>query len=106
MNSNQRSQGNNQSDNGGNVKPEGTMGDKNSVSPPQSPSMQSGGDHQRLDQQSTERTGSQTGSEQKDIGERVSNEAAGGLPRSPRGKQLSADEKMNDDTGLSNTANR
>lgn len=51
-------------------------------------------------------TGSQTGSEQKDIDNRVSNEAAGGLPKSPRGKQLSADENMNDDTGLSNRANR
>lgn len=82
------------------------MADKNSVNRPQSPSMQSGADPQRLDQQSTDRIGSQTGSEQKDIGERVSNDAAGGLPRSPRGKQLSADEKMNDDTGLSNTVNR
>jgi hypothetical protein len=35
-----------------------------------------------------------------------SNDAAGGYPRSPGGaNQLAADRKMDDDTGLSNTAN-
>lgn len=78
MNSNQD---NNQSDNGGNVKPhDGTANWDN--------------------------TGSPTGNEHKDIGDRLSNDATGGLPRSPRGKQLSADENMNDDTGLSNRVNR
>ena len=36
-----------------------------------------------------------------------SNDAAGGYPKSPGGaSQLSADQKMDDDTGLSNTANQ
>lgn len=35
-----------------------------------------------------------------------SNDAAGGYPRSPGGaNELAADQKMDDDTGLSNTAN-
>lgn len=38
--------------------------------------------------------------------ERQSNDLAGGLPRSPAGSHQHATEKMNDDTGLSNTANR
>jgi hypothetical protein len=38
---------------------------------------------------------------------RESNDAAGGYPRSPGGaNQLAADRKMDDDTGLSNTANQ
>ena len=38
---------------------------------------------------------------------RESNDAAGGYPRSPGGaNQLAADQKMDDDTGLSNTVNR
>lgn len=36
---------------------------------------------------------------------RESNDAAGGLPKSPAGHHLAADQKMDDDTGLSNTAN-
>jgi len=36
-----------------------------------------------------------------------SNDAAGGYPRSPGGaNQLAADQKMDDDTGLSNTVNQ
>ncbi|MES3021286.1 MAG: hypothetical protein V4857_06840 [Pseudomonadota bacterium] len=35
-----------------------------------------------------------------------SNDLAGGLPRSPGTQHLSADDLMDDDTGLSNTANR
>ncbi|PWF42471.1 hypothetical protein [Massilia glaciei] len=35
-----------------------------------------------------------------------SNGLAGGLPRSPAAPHLSADAPMDDDTGLSNTANR
>jgi hypothetical protein len=35
-----------------------------------------------------------------------SNDAAGGYPRSPGTKHLSADRKMDDDTGLSNTVNQ
>jgi hypothetical protein len=34
-----------------------------------------------------------------------SNDLAGGLPRSPGTSHLAADEKMDDDTGLSNTVN-
>jgi hypothetical protein len=35
-----------------------------------------------------------------------SNDVAGGLPKSPGGKHLAADQKMDDDTGLSNTTNQ
>lgn len=42
-----------------------------------------------------------------DLAGRESNDAAGGYPRSPGGaNELAADSKMDDDTGLSNTANR
>ena len=42
-----------------------------------------------------------------DIAGRESNDAAGGYPRSPGGaNQLAADQKMDDDTGLSNTVNQ
>lgn len=41
------------------------------------------------------------------LAERESNDAAGGYPRSPGGaNELSADQKMDDDTGLSNTVNQ
>jgi hypothetical protein len=39
-------------------------------------------------------------------GEHRPNDLAGGLPKSPGGHHLSADQKMDDDTGLSNTVNR
>lgn len=56
---------------------------------------------------STDRAGSQTGSKQSaEPGVHESNDVAGGLPKSPGGKHLAADQKMDDDTGLSNTANR
>ncbi len=123
MNSNQRSQGNNQSDNGGNVldTSRGGTADKGNLNNPQDKSQQSGtlgGSQQRTDQRqgaqqedrigqnSTDRAGSQTGNQQQEYGVHDSNDAAGSYPMSPRGKQLTADEKMNDDTGLSNTANR
>jgi hypothetical protein len=38
--------------------------------------------------------------------ERQSNDVAGGYPKSPGGRHMAADRKMDDDTGLSNTANR
>ena len=87
MNSNQRSQGNNQSDNGGNEK---------SVSSSRGGSKQQkeGGSQQagRPDQQSTDRTGSQTGNMQQST---------------PRGtRHLPADKDLDEDTGLSNRANR
>ena len=41
-----------------------------------------------------------------DIAGRESNDAAGAYPRSPGGaNELAADQKMDDDTGLSNTVN-
>jgi hypothetical protein len=84
MNANQRSEGNNQSNNGGN----------------------------ELDVSSS-RAGSTAGKAKTDRaqqagtpGERESNDLAGGMPRSPGGNRQAADQKMDDDTGLSNTANR
>ncbi|MES2760355.1 MAG: hypothetical protein V4693_23530 [Pseudomonadota bacterium] len=80
MNSNQRSQDNNQSDNGGN----------------------------ELDVSSS-RAGSQDDVTAKRDGlarEHESNDAAGSYPQSPAGHHLAADQKMDDDTGLSNTVNQ
>jgi hypothetical protein len=79
MNSNQRSEANNQSDNGGN----------------------------ELDVSSS-RAGKvvDTSAKPTDPAERESNDVAGGMPKSPGGHHLAADQKMDDDTGLSNTANR
>ncbi len=134
MNSNQRSQGNNQSDNGGNEKSvsssrggtvekdnlnqsqqSGTLGGSTQQQG-QTGSMQSGsqrdGQNQsqqgsQIGQQSTDRTGSQTGSQQQDmLARRESNDAAGSYPMSPAGKHLAADQPMDDDTGLSNKGNR
>ncbi len=132
MNSNQRSQGNNQSDNGGNEKtvsssrggtvqkenmnPAGIGSEGSEQSGSQSGSQQGQqrqqqGGAQRdshIGQQSTDRTGSQTGSQQQgQPGQKQSNDLAGGYPRSPgAGGKLAADEDMDDDTGLSNRANR
>lgn len=137
MNSNQRSEGNNQSSNGGNEKSEsssrggtvekdnlnqsnqsGTLGGSQQ-SGNLSDSQQSGGlggskqqqggsqQGSQIGQQSTERSGSQTGSQQQGIpGQHQSNDVAGGMPKSPGGKRLSADQDMDDDTGLSNKQNR
>lgn len=122
MNSNQRSQGNNQSSNGANEKSEsssrgGTV-EKDNLNPNKEQSRQSGtlggsqqGGYQQQDnqigQQSTDRAGSQTGNQQQGMpGQHQSNDAGGGLPKSPGGKRLSADQDMDDDTGLSNRGNR
>ncbi len=132
MNSNQRSQGNNQTDNGGNEKtvsssrggtvqkdnmnPAGIGPDGSQQSGSQGGSQQgeqrqqqigTGRDAQ-IGQQSTDRSGSQTGSQQQgQPGQRESNDLAGGYPRSPgAGGKLAADDDMDDDTGLSNRANR
>jgi hypothetical protein len=78
MNSIQRSEGNNQSDNGGN----------------------------ELDVSSSRAGSKDDTSGQRRPAERQSNDVAGGMPKSPGGNRQSADEKMNDDTGLSNTVNR
>lgn len=115
MNSNQRSQGNNQSDNGGNELPvsssrAGTVQKDNLNQTQQSGTLGGGSqqqDGQRGGQQSTDRTGSQTGNQQQgEPGQRESNDAAGGYPRSPGGKHLAADQDMDEDTGLSNRGNR
>ena len=140
MNSNQRSQGNNQSDNGGNEKTvsssRGGTVQKDNMNPAgigaeqsgaeQSGSEQSGSQRpseqqgeqrhkqgtsqpdSQVGQESTDRTGSQTGSQQQgQAAQRESNDMAGGYPRSPgAGGKLAADENMDDDTGLSNRANR
>jgi hypothetical protein len=127
MNSNQRSQENNQTDNGGNEmsvsSSRGGTVERNNMNRESAESGKhgtlNGGDEQQdltasgqqggalPGQQSTSRTGSQTGKVQRAAPQtHESNDAAGGMPRSPGGHHLSADEKMNDDTGLSNTANR
>lgn len=107
MNSNQRSQGNNQSDNGGNEKSvsssRGGTADKDNLNQSQQSGKQQkqqskqGGSQQgsQIDQQSTDRSGSQTGNVQH-----------GGMPRSPGTGHLAADDDMDEDTGLSNRANR
>lgn len=61
-----------------------------------------------LNQQGTPGTNPKVASEQRGAGQaqRGSNELAGGMPRSPAGSRQSAGEKMDEDTGLSNTANR
>lgn len=126
MNSNQRSQGNNQSDNAGNEKSvsssragtvqdntqnrnskqSGSAGSQTGSPQQQDRSQQQGGSPGS--QQSTDRTGSQTGTGQKNAmpGVHESNDLAGGMPRSPGARHLAADEKMDDDTGLSNKGNR
>ena len=117
MNSNQRSEGNNQSNNGGNELAESSSRAFSSTkradqTPAQSsaamPLAGSSGSTQSVD-----RAGSQTGT----VGEpdnqaqglpagHESNDVAGGMPKSPGGHHLAADQKMDDDTGFSNTANR
>lgn len=131
MNSNQRSQGNKQSDKVGNEKFESSSrGGKGKLDKPSARSRrlgtmgtQAGGGAQQQggvetqtashqqgasQQHSTDRTGSQTGSSAQSAGAGVhqSNDLAGGMPRSPAGKHLAADQKMDEDTGLSNTPNK
>lgn len=67
-----------------------------------------GSQHQQQQKQGgSEQQGYQSGSEQQgQPGQRQSNDLAGGLPRSPGARHLSADEDMDDDTGLSNRANK
>jgi hypothetical protein len=121
MNSNQRSEGNNQSNNGGNELAESssrafsTTKRADQDGAPGSSMQQAGGDATQQagsagGAQSVDRAGSQTGTVVQGQGlpaGHESNDAAGGMPRSPGGaNQLAADQKMDDDTGLSNTANR
>lgn len=129
MNSNQRSQGNNQTDNGGNEKTvsssrggtlekdltqqgnqaqqSGTKG-RSQQQGEQQPNKGGSQQDSQTGQQSTDRTGSQTGNQQQgQAAQRESNDLAGGYPRSPgAGGKLAADQNMDDDTGLSNRANR
>lgn len=115
MNSNQRSQGNNQSDNGGNVKKRDPTVEKDNLNQSEQSGTlggsKQGGQQDRqgspIEGDSIDRSGSQTGSRQQvEPGQRQSNDLAGGLPKSPSPNNLSADEDMDDDTGLSNRANR
>jgi hypothetical protein len=113
MNSNQRSEGNNQSNNGANELDvsstrAGTV-DRNNLNQSQQSGTLHGDSMQQGGQQSTDRKGSQTDTSQQRQGmpqEHQSNDLAGGMPKSPGGSRQSADQKMDDDTGLSNTANR
>lgn len=90
MNSNQRSEANNQSNNGGNelAKPSsrafsaGRTGDDETAAP-------DGG-----------RGDAQTATHE------PNDDVAGGSPARQRGHHLAADQNMDDDSGLSNTANR
>lgn len=125
MNSNQRSQGNNQTDNGGNEKSvsssrggtvekdnlnqsqqSGTLGGSQQQDRTEQQPYQGGSQHDsQIGQQSYDR-GSQTGSQQqRQPAQRESNDLAGGMPKSPGTKNLSADRDMDDDTGLSNRVN-
>jgi hypothetical protein len=113
MNSNQRSEANNQSNNGGNEMDVSSSragtADRNNLNQSQQSGTLHGGSTQQGSEQSTDRRGSQTDTSAQRQGmpqERQSNDVAGGMPKSPRGNRQSADEKMDDDTGLSNTANR
>jgi hypothetical protein len=86
---------NNQLDNVSNRKGQpGSLGNTttgpNDHSAPDRPPAGSAGDDVRKDEEAVH----------------ASNDVAGGYPRSPGGaNQLSADQKMDDDTGLSNTVN-
>jgi hypothetical protein len=109
MNSNQRSQPNNQSDNGGNERSlsssrggeEDKLNDSQQSAAAQKQGSQKpkqGGSQpgSQSNQDSTDRSGSQTGSEQQ-----------GGIgSHTPGTGRLAADDDMDDDTGLSNRANR
>ena len=124
MNSNQRSQANNQSSNGGNEKSVSSsragVVEKDNINPetqrsgtlnsstPVSTQNSGSGSVSHAGQDSTERNGSQTGSEQQgQAAQRESNDAAGGYPRSPGGaNHLAGDAKMDDDTGFSSRPNR
>ena len=126
MNSNQRSQGNNQSNNGGNEKSvsssrggtvekdnlnqsqqSGTLGESQQEDRTEKQQYQGGSQpDSQIGQESTDRTDSQTGSQQQgQAAQRQSNDLAGGMPKSPGTKNLSADQDMDDDTGLSNRVN-
>ncbi len=94
MNPNDRNQGSKQSDKSGKDK---TIDEKDR----NQQSQQSG--NQRGSQQ-----GSQSGSQQQgQPGQKQSNDPSAGFGRTPgAGGKLAADDDMDDDTGLSNTANR
>lgn len=110
MNTNQRNEANNQSDNGGNEKATSsgrTTADKGNLGQSQQSgggASQQGGQKERQGQQidpQRDRSGSQ---QQGDQGQRQSLDPS--APPHEGKRNLSADEDMDDDTGLSNTANR
>jgi hypothetical protein len=98
MNPNDRNQGSKQSDKSGKDK---TIDEQDRSQQ----SQQSG--NQRGSQQGSQ-SGSQSGSQQQgQPGQKQSNDASTGYGRTPgAGGKLAADDDMDDDTGLSNTANR
>jgi len=112
MNSNQRNQDNKQSDQGANEKTASSgrskvTADKGNLDPSSRQSQQSGGKggtQQQGGQQSTSQTG--TTQQQGNPGQRQSNDVAGGMPRSPGGSRQAAEQDMDEETGLSNRANR
>ncbi|MDB5933847.1 MAG: hypothetical protein JWQ01_1191 [Massilia sp.] len=120
MNSNQRSEANNQSSNGGNELDvsssragvvDTTAGRQQHTDGKQAGAQQSGARQggEPGSNESTDRASSQTDTssrQQGGPGVHQSNDVAGGMPKSPGGHHMAADEKMNDDTGLSNTVNR
>ena len=94
MNSNQRSDTNNQSGNGGNEPAESSSCAVSSA--------------KRADQDRPAKPAAAGGDTIQQGGSPGSAQSAGsaGLPMAPAGSHLAADKKMDDDTGLSNTANR
>ncbi len=120
MNSNQRSEVNNQSSNGGNEldvsSSRAGVVDTSAGRQPHADARQGGAQQSGAQPgsapgsaDSADRAGSQTDSSgqfQGGPGVHQPNDVAGGLPKSPAGHHLHADEKMNDDTGLSNTVNQ
>jgi hypothetical protein len=99
MNTSQRNEANNQSDNGDNEKSvsssrAGSTADKDNLNQ----SQQSGTLHGDAKPQGSRQGGAPD--------DRASGAVGGGEPMAPAGNRQSADKKMDDDTGLSNTANR
>lgn len=92
--------------------PLGTDGGQKGPQTPQSPRAERQGGSMGNRQNATPAAtggGDQTGAahRQGEPGLHQPNDAAGGLPMSPGGaNQLAADQKMDDDTGLSNTVNQ
>ena len=108
MSSNQRNQGNKQSDKGANDNAASSRSkvtaDKGNLNPSSQQSQQSGG--KGGSQQQGGQQGGQQSGQQSSPGQRQSNDAAGGMPHSPGGSRQSAGQDMDEDSGLPNRANR